>query len=587
MLQHTKSSLSISLFLLLAFSCKTNNISDKVVSVNGLSEKQLKSKIKSTLERNIDDLPTTLDDSTEYMLWYDVAKAAYQSQNNNPIWVGKDILNNAGKQLYNFIDKAEYYALLKEKYQFAEIKKIYDTLQQNPNSIELSTLCQLELMLTKAFLHILLHVDNGMYDAERKKIKDNFWNQKEKYVAIINTTIEEQKVINQIRKLEPQHPIYKRYSKKLYDFVSKNNISPNNIIIRDHKKDSLGAIQDARSALKYHHYLHDTLVKNDSAYIAALKQFQRDNGYKDDGVIGSMTARALERNNAHKFMLLVVSADKWRASKNAIKNDEKYVWVNLPSYKIRVVQKDALKIEKNAVIGKANKKNATPNIISAIDRIVLWPTWSVPQSIIKNEMKSFKGYRVTKKDNYTSVIQPPGPRNALGAVKILFPNSHSVYMHDTPTKYLFSSDYRSHSHGCIRCQDPLEIASTLLQLDTFKFDYDSLIRLKEKKIATRQFLLKNPIPIYIQYFTAEVDWSGKLNFFPDVYNRDKEMIDVLFNNVTYNIPPKIKITTKKDSTVVVPSIKVQKPTIDTSAKIKQKDTIPPSPVVIEQDSSSI
>lgn len=575
-------------FYVLLFSfivaCK-NKSSETVVEASSVTDNEFNNTIKELIATDINKLDAIVIDSIKFSNWQDAAQAIYKQADYKPIWVDKEILNTNGQQLYNFLNSAEYYALLKDKYNFSSIKNIYDSLQHNKSTINYELLKQLEQQLTQAYLNIALHLDHGMYNAGKKEINSNFWESKEQYILLLNNIIKEKNLLAQLEKLEPQHPIYKRYKEALYQFVSKNNILPNAIKVRDYKLDSIGAISDARIALKYHHYLHDTLVNNDSAYIDALKRFQKENGYKADAVLGSMTARALERDNAQKFKLLVINADRWRANKENYKNDSKYVWVNLPSYKLRVVHQDTIVKEKNVVIGKANGKNSTPEIISAIDKIVLWPTWSVPQSIIKHEMKSFKGYKVIKNGSYTQVIQPPGYRNALGTVKILFPNKHSVYIHDTPTKYLFNSDYRSHSHGCVRCQDPLEVASTLMQLDTFKFDYDSLIRLRDKKIATRQFTLKNPISVYLQYYTAEADWSGNLKFFPDVYKKDEEIINVLFNNAIYN-KPAMKQEPKKDSTQNVALNAKKEIKKDTLVKNKNNDSVT-QPETIQNDSTEL
>ena len=286
-----------------------------------------------------------------------------------------------------------------------------------------------------------------------------------------------------------------------------------------------------------------------------MKKFQQENNLSGDGIVGVNTMKALERDNAKKFQLLAINADRWR-QEHIIELPEKYVWVNLPSYKLKIIEQDTLRLEKNVVIGKSNLKNETPTLESAINQIVLWPTWTVPQSIVKNEMKSFKGYIVTKKGNWTSVVQPPGYNNALGSVKILFPNKYSVYIHDTPTKRLFGSDFRAASHGCVRCQDPLEVAANLMMMDTFKITYDSLIALKESKIATKTFRLKNPIPVYFRYFTAEADFNGNLKYYADVYGKDKDMINFIFNG--------------KQPHVLTSEEKAQKAYADSVAAVKKK-----------------
>lgn len=322
----------------------------------------------------------------------------------------------------------------------------------------------------------------------------------------------------------------------LKKFVSKNNISSNAINIRDPKTDSSGAVEDARKALVYHHYLVDSLKDSDRVYLAALKKFQRDNNLNGDGAIGRNTMKALERDNSKKFQLLAINADRWR-KENIAKLLERYVWVNLPSFRMRIIEEDTVRLEKRVVIGKVTQKASTPILESAINQIVLWPTWTVPKDIVKREMKSFKGFDVINENGWVRVIQPPGLNNALGTVKILFPNKYSVYMHDTPSKSLFNSDLRAASHGCVRCQDALEIAANLMMMDTFQITYDSLIILRDAEIKTKVFTLKHPIPVYFRYFTAEADFDGNLNFYADVYKRDKDMIDFIFNGKKPRITP--------------------------------------------------
>ncbi|MCB0513360.1 MAG: L,D-transpeptidase family protein, partial [Bacteroidetes bacterium] len=413
-------------------------------------------------------------------------------------------------------------------------------------------------------------IDKGIYNEQKKSINTNFFEKEDNYInllASIKAGKNPEKVLEQ---LEPQHPMYKRFIAAVYKFVSKNNISPQKISIRNYKTDSIGAINDAKLALTYHHYLHDTMLNNNVAYLSALKAFQKDQGYNPDGVVGNMTARALERDNSQKFRLLLINIDRWRSKKNDIKIEQKYVWVNLPSYKLNIIRNDSLLLQKNVVIGKSGGRTESPEIISAINQIVVWPTWSVPQSIIKNEMKSFKGYIVSKKNGYTSVVQPPGLNNSLGAVKILFPNKHSVYIHDTPSKYLFKSDYRSHSHGCIRCQDPFEVAGMLLNMDNSAMDYDSLIRLKEKKIATKNISLKNPIPVYLQYFTAEADWNENLKFYADTYKNDSIIIATIFGEIDNTTKQTTIQKIKTDSIINTPNLQQKN---DTTI-LKQLDSLP-------------
>ncbi|MCB9074680.1 MAG: L,D-transpeptidase family protein [Chitinophagales bacterium] len=567
---HLNILLFVSVVLLQCKTAKTKDNVDTIINSEEVSDEDFNKQISVLIKSEIEILANNKVDSANFTSLQTILHNTYKSTNFQPIWVNKHILNENGKSFFYFLANAELHALIKEKYNYATIKQLKDSLEHNLPSIQFQLIKNLDIELTKAFLQIALHIDKGIYNEQKKSINTNFFEKEDNYInllASIKAGKNPEKVLEQ---LEPQHPMYKRFIAAVYKFVSKNNISPQKISIRNYKTDSIGAINDAKLALTYHHYLHDTMLNNNVAYLSALKAFQKDQGYNPDGVVGNMTARALERDNSQKFRLLLINIDRWRSKKNDIKIEQKYVWVNLPSYKLNIIRNDSLLLQKNVVIGKSGGRTESPEIISAINQIVVWPTWSVPQSIIKNEMKSFKGYIVSKKNGYTSVVQPPGLNNSLGAVKILFPNKHSVYIHDTPSKYLFKSDYRSHSHGCIRCQDPFEVAGMLLNMDNSAMDYDSLIRLKEKKIATKNISLKNPIPVYLQYFTAEADWNENLKFYADTYKNDSIIIATIFGEIDNTTKQTTIQKIKTDSIINTPNLQQKK---DTTI-LKQLDSLP-------------
>lgn len=489
-------------------------------------EIEFQQNISTILRDYIPTLPSVINDSTKYLSWHEIAKEIYLQNNYKSLWLSKEVLSSKGKEMLHTIGTAEFLALNKDLYDYETLHQISDSLTILLPEVDYTLAKKLEVGLTRSFLQMALHVDHGMFADTVRGINSNFWKEKKNYVQLLQKAISDS-VFSTLSSLEPNNPLYNRYMTALRTFVSKNNISTNPISIRDLKTDSIGAINDARKALVYHHYLDDTLKNNDSSYLKSMKRFQKDNNLNSDGVIGANTLKALERDNSKKFQLLAVNADRWR-KEHIIELPEKYVWVNLPSFKVKIIENDTVRMEKNVVIGKSNLKNETPILESVINQIVLWPTWTVPQSIIKKEMKSFKGYKVTRKGSYITVVQPPGPRNALGCVKILFPNKYSVYMHDTPSKGLFNSDFRAASHGCVRCQDALEIATYLMMKDTFLITYDSMLVLKDRKIETQIFKLKKSVPVYFRYFTAEADFDGNLKFYADVYNRDKQMINFIF-----------------------------------------------------------
>lgn len=566
--------------------CNSNHAKDIEKKVEAPKDEiSFQQDITTILREYIPTLNAIKNDSTKYENWQLVVKEVYLLNNYKSLWLNKDILSPKGKEMLHVLGTAEFLALNKDLYQYEQLQQIYDSLLSLSPSVDFNLAKQLEVGLTRSFLQMALHLDHGMFADTTQGITSNFWKDKNKYIQLLQTAVTDS-IFKSLSSLEPNNPLYNRYMSALRAFVAKNNISATPISIRNPKLDSLGALTDARKALVYHHYLMDSLKNNDSAFIVALKRFQKENNLNADGTIGANTIKALERDNSKKFQLLAINADRWR-KEHIIELPERYVWVNLPSYRLKIIDHDTLVLEKKVVIGKSNLKNETPILESAINQIVLWPTWSVPQSIIKHEMKSFKGYVVTKNNGWTSVVQPPGPRNALGVVKILFPNKYSVYIHDTPTKSTFGADLRAASHGCVRCQDPLEVVANLMMMDTFKITYDSLIALKDSKIATRTFRLKKPVPVYFRYFTAEADFNGEVKFYSDVYNRDKQLINFIFNGKQAHKLTKEEIRERQiqDSVALVKkkiadSIAATKKALADAEKLIKKD----STVIIHQDS---
>ena len=147
------------------------------------------------------------------------------------------------------------------------------------------------------------------------------------------------------------------------------------------------------------------------------------------------------------------------------------------------------------------------------------PFWQVPQSIIRSQGGRFgAGYQVTRNGNSVSVRQPPGPRNALGRLKIEMPNPHAIYLHDTPAQALFARPVRAFSHGCIRTQFVRDFAAVLLQ-PTGQWDRPAIDRGVEagRTVSVR---LAAPVPVYIAYFTAAGTNDGNIVTYADIYGRD-------------------------------------------------------------------
>ena len=266
-----------------------------------------------------------------------------------------------------------------------------------------------------------------------------------------------------------------------------------------------------------------------------VKAFQSENGLKADGVIGRATVRAMvgESNDA-KIAKVQVAMEQIRWLPADL--GQRYVFINQPAFMAYYHNDGVEQFGMKVVVG--SKANQTYFFQDEIQTVEFNPYWGVPQSIIINEMlpklrrdPSYLdrlGYEVQVNGravssssvnwygstNAVSVRQPPSSDNALGDLKILFPNAHAIYMHDTPAKSFFNRDMRALSHGCIRLVEPRRMAAAVLGT--------TIDKVNEQIASGKNRAVQVPvkIPVYVSYFTAWPDKDGKVQFFNDVYDRD-------------------------------------------------------------------
>ncbi|WP_283194466.1 L,D-transpeptidase family protein [Rhizobium sp. AN80A] len=270
--------------------------------------------------------------------------------------------------------------------------------------------------------------------------------------------------------------------------------------------------------------------------VSLVEAFQKERGLKPDGIIGQATVRVMTGgdSNGSKIEKLIVAMEQARWLPADL--GPRYVFINQPAYMVYYYNDNKQELSMRTVIGKTT--NQTFFFQDQVQTVEYNPFWGVPQSIIINEMLpklradpgylDRMGYEVAvggkavpsaSVDWYGStanvaVRQPPSGDNALGKLKILFPNKHAIYMHDTPERTFFKRDMRALSHGCVRLEEPRVMAAAVLSTTVDKVN---------EEIATgKNHAVQVPqkFPIYIAYFTAWPDKNGVVQYFNDVYDRD-------------------------------------------------------------------
>jgi murein L,D-transpeptidase YcbB/YkuD len=265
----------------------------------------------------------------------------------------------------------------------------------------------------------------------------------------------------------------------------------------------------------------------DSSLLTAVKKFQKRHGMTGDGIAGNAMMRELNVPVQQRIEQILVNMERTRWLPIDVRG--RYLAVNIPEFVLHSYYNDSLLWNMNVVVGK--DINKTVIFAGKISQVVFSPYWNVPASILKKEIlpgiQKDKNYLETHHMEWcgNTVRQKPGAWNSLGGVKFLFPNSHSIYLHDTPSKSLFQESKRAFSHGCIRVAEPKKLALYLLNDDpnwTEEKITQAMNSGKELYVA-----VKEPMPVFITYFTAWVDRQGLLNFREDLYNRDPQLAGLL------------------------------------------------------------
>ncbi|UKN02968.1 L,D-transpeptidase family protein [Paracrocinitomix mangrovi] len=460
----------------------------------------------------------------------------YQTNDFQPIWIVDNKLNDKGEVLYDLIKNARHHGFMPEMFNYSLIRETKNT-----------SILDAEMILSNGFLLYVSHMDAGCVDPTTgnytwKKDSLDF-----DLIAELDKVREGSDPAEVILAHQPENWEYKQLQTGLVQFLDTYTLDTMTYDIPAFKEDSVKCYHAAHEALIGHGYLDASISDKDSNFIHELKKFQKLNGLLDDGIVGKWTGRALNESNNERFYHAAISMEKWRWKKKPY--PAKYIRVNIPEFTLYFFDSTQLKSKHKVIVGAYDTQ--TPEFHASMERMITNPFWHVPYSIASTEILygarkdsayfSKRGYKVFKDgqqidptavdwsgvgtNSFTyRVRQDGGAGNSLGKIKFLFPNVHSVFIHDTPTKRLFENDVRAYSHGCIRLHRPFDLAKSILSSEVNAMEADTLDSLVYRG-TQRVIELKDPFEVYIEYFTVTGDSSGNVIFHPDIYGRDKKYID--------------------------------------------------------------
>jgi murein L,D-transpeptidase YcbB/YkuD len=466
-----------------------------------------------------------------------------------PIWTNKGSLNPDGDTLFNVLKESYTYGLIPNNYYVNRIDSLLKTKGDTPGTIDAVKITDAELLLSDGLFKLAVHLNKGRLDP------DSLWSEWKinkmdtDLVSLFTKAIHENKLHAAIDSLEPKFGQYKKLKLALSEFRKE---------FANSNWDSLPPIENDTatfySLLKQrliasHHYDTTLTASDERKLIKALKKFQLQHVLDDDGTVGKGTRMALNQSKENQIQQVEMNMERWRWEKNPGK---RYLWVNIPSFMLKVIDADTIYTETKVIAG--SPKHPTPLLKSSINYFIIYPYWNVPYKIASEEILPRIKWDTAylRKNNFevmdwnNTIVDPQkihwkkynktnlpykfrqaeGEDNSLGVIKFMFKNPFGVYLHDTNSKRLFRKQIRALSHGCVRMENPWILAEYLVTDDKL-YNTDSLFTYYEKE-QKKNIGVKKGLPIYIKYFTSEVDTNNTLLFYTDIYGKDRKMIKTLY-----------------------------------------------------------
>lgn len=486
----------------------------------------------------------------------------YERRAYVPAWCNSRGLQPQVDTLINSIRLADQEALRPNDYHLAKIAAIVESVQQQlaeNKALDPRQLVDLDLLLTDAFLIYGSHLLAGKINPETI---DSEWfaNRREiDLAAHLQTALEKNQIKEALRSLLPPQPGYARLRQALarYRDLATNGGWPSvpdgpKLQKGDRGERALALRQRLIAAGDLDPAAGDSLDLFDEVVEEALRKFQRRHGLEADGVVGATTFANLNVPVEERLRQVVLNMERWRWLPQDL--GPRHILVNIANFELDVFESDQIVLAMRVMVGKDYRR--TPVFSDRMNYLVLCPYWHVTRNIAVNDklplirkdagyltkqnMKLFRGWGADTKEIDPTTIdwsqitarnfsyrlrQDPGPINALGRVKFMFPNSFNVYLHDTPSRELFAKTERAFSSGCIRVEKPVDLAEYVLRGDPqwTRANIETAI----KKWEEQTVRLPEPIPVHLLYWTAWANEDGSINFRRDIYGRDKLLEEAL------------------------------------------------------------
>ncbi len=485
----------------------------------------------------------------------------YVGRGFTPAWTTDGRPNHQAEEAVSLLERADQQGLASADYGMPHLRTQLVTLQHGDHAASAHELAVFDAELTLALIRYTSHIAHGRIDPRRIYPDLQVKARPVDIAVLLQRGVDSNRLAADINSAAPDLPLYTELIQAMAQYqllaagpplplvpVPGGKIEPSGVFAGlPQLKERLIAFGDLDPAALRRH----DADRYAGSVVAAVKRFQYRHGLADDGVLGQSTIAELNRPVAERVRQIEIALERlrWLPSRPA----GRFLVVNIPEFRLLAFAPaqpgERPLLEMPVIVGRA-EKTPTPIFGGDLAYLDFSPYWNVPRSIAVKELlpklKADPGYlsregmevvgngvhseldASTLADLERGALrlrQRPGAKNALGGVKFMFPNTHDIYLHSTPSPKLFGRTRRDFSHGCIRVADPVALAQFALD-DRPSWDAGR-IRASMSLPQPLRVNMTEPIPILIFYTTAVVDTQGRIRFLPDIYGYDAKLAQAL------------------------------------------------------------
>src|SRR5260221_649043 len=486
-----------------------------------------------------------LNDST-ILFYRKLVNGVYDSNGYTAIWSRRQQWLPAADSLFTFISNSKEYGLFPSDYHYSALSFIERVVNEDTLARKNAALwSRADIMLTDAFFTLVKPLKQGRLDYDSVTIRKDSVLPDSLFTRTLSAALQIDNYRAAVQSVEPRHAGYDSLKAYLKAFLVTAHFRP--ITWLDYPyKDSAVFYKALTKRLLESGYVDSATTPADTAKLAAaIRNYQTTNKLKTTGKPTSEMVTMMNNSDWEKFKRIAITLDRYKLLPDTL--PKTYVWVNLPSFGLRVMDSDTAVLESKIIVGAP--KTRTPLLTSELSNFVTYPQWTVPVSIImkemlpaiKNNLDYLRKQNLMVVDDRDSVRDPmtinwrrlnknnfpyqlkqrQGDDNSLGVMKFNFRNKYDVYLHDTNGRWMFDKTFRALSHGCVRVKEWRKLSDFLVRNDTMKYHPDTLlawIRRQEKHTV----LGLARVPIFLRYFTCEGK-KGRIIFYDDIYGEDKQL----------------------------------------------------------------